>query len=26
VLRMTGPQADFTTLSGLARKAYNKIP
>lgn len=26
VLRMTGPGADYSTLSSLAQKAYNKIP
>jgi hypothetical protein len=26
VLRMTGPGADYSTLTSLAQKAYNKIP
>jgi hypothetical protein len=26
IIRLTGPGADFSTLSHLAQKAYNKIP
>jgi hypothetical protein len=26
VLRMTGPDPDFATLTSLAQEAYNKIP
>jgi hypothetical protein len=26
IIRLTGPESDFSTLSQLAQKAYNKIP
>jgi hypothetical protein len=26
IIRLTGPESDFSTLSSLAQKAYNKIP